>query len=152
MKDLVKAGLEEMRRIIREKEPVRPSTKISTLHAAEGVRAIRAERRALAEAAKSREVAQFLKEMIEGVGPSRALGQDTKMLKEILDKTAERVGKELKRQPEVEAELRNTIGSVYLALGQYDKAEAMHSQALRIITNAFGVNRPEAVACLQKLL
>ena len=34
-KELLQAGLEEMRRIIREKEPARPSTKISTLGAEE---------------------------------------------------------------------------------------------------------------------
>src|SRR6266702_4213369 len=34
-KDLLAAGLEEMRRIIREKDPVRPSTRISSLDAAE---------------------------------------------------------------------------------------------------------------------
>ena len=51
--------------------------------------------------------------MLKGVGPSVALGRDTKMLREILDKTAERVGKDLKDQPEVEAELRTTVGQVY---------------------------------------
>jgi eukaryotic-like serine/threonine-protein kinase len=34
-KELIQAGLDEMRRIIREKEPVRPSTRINTLEAAE---------------------------------------------------------------------------------------------------------------------
>src|SRR5438132_1643279 len=34
-KELLAAGLEEMRRTIREKEPVRPSTRLSTLQAAE---------------------------------------------------------------------------------------------------------------------
>ncbi len=37
-KELVEAGLEEMRRIIREKEPARPSTKLSTLGAEEQTR------------------------------------------------------------------------------------------------------------------
>ena len=71
---------------------------------------------AKAEAAKSQQVAQFLKDMIQGVGPSKALGRDTTLLKEILDKTVVRVGKDLTNQPLVEAELRNTIGEVYLAL------------------------------------
>ena len=71
---------------------------------------------AKAEAAKSQQVAQFLKDMLQGVGPSKALGRDTTLLKEILDKTVVRVGKDLTNQPLVEAELRNTIGEVYLAL------------------------------------
>src|SRR5438034_10215972 len=34
-KELLKAGLDEMRRIIREKEPPRPSTRLSTMLAAD---------------------------------------------------------------------------------------------------------------------
>ena len=41
----------------------------------------------------------------------------------ILDKTASRVDKELKDEPEVQADLRYTMGSAYYALGEYDKAE-----------------------------
>ncbi len=93
---------------------------------------------AQAEAKKSEQVAQFLKDMLQGVGPSAALGRDTTMLKEILDKTAERVGKDLKDQPEVEAELRSTIGGVYVALGQHQKAEAMHRSALTLRRTLWG--------------
>ena len=234
---LLAAGLDEMRRIIREKEPVRPSTRLSSLDAAEqttvakrrhseppklvhqvrgdldwivmkclekdrtrryetatglardierhlrhepvsaaapgtlyragkfvrrhktglgvaaallgllvagvvvstwqAVRATRAERRARVEGNKSRQVAQFLKEMLEGVGPSKALGRDTTMLKEILDKTAARVGKDLTNQPEVEAELLNTLGEVYVLLAQYEKAESLLSRA-RALRSARG--------------
>jgi serine/threonine protein kinase/Flp pilus assembly protein TadD len=90
------------------------------------------------EARKSEQVAQFLKDMLRGVGPSVALGRDTTMLKEILDKTAERVGKDLKDQPEVEAELRGTIGDVYWALSLYTNAETMHRAALTIRRSLWG--------------
>ena len=93
---------------------------------------------AQAEAKRSEEVARFLKEMLGGVGPSAALGRDTTMLREILDKTAERVGKDLKGQPEVEAELRSTTGDVYWALGQYTNAETMHRAALTIRRGLWG--------------
>src|SRR5262249_2893192 len=46
-----------------------------------------AHRRAAIAAAKSKQVAHFLTAMLEGVGPSVAQGRDTKMLREILDKT-----------------------------------------------------------------
>ena len=61
--------------------------------------------------------------MLQGVGPSVALGEDTKMLRRILDQTAERVGKEMADQPLVEAELRNIIGKLYEELGHADKAK-----------------------------
>jgi serine/threonine protein kinase/tetratricopeptide (TPR) repeat protein len=96
------------------------------------------EKKAQTEAARSAQTAQFLKDMLNGVGPSVALGRDTTMLREILDKTAERLDNDLRDQPEVEAELRSTIGSVYSELGAYQKAEAMHRQALAMNRKLFG--------------
>jgi serine/threonine protein kinase/Tfp pilus assembly protein PilF len=91
----------------------------------QAVRARRAERGQSA-------VAGFVKETLTGVRPSVALGRDTKLLREVLEKAAARVGKDLTRQPAVQAELRGTIGEVYLALGDYDQAEAMCRQALAL--------------------
>ncbi len=93
---------------------------------------IQLRQQAQAEAKKSEQVANFLKDMLRGVGPSVALGRDTTMLKEILDRTAQRVGKDLNEQPEVEWELRNTIGQVYYDLGEFDAAVQMHRGALEI--------------------
>ena len=121
-------------------------------------RAVAAERtqnqlrqQAQAEAKKSEQVAQFLKDMLQGVGPSVALGRDTTMLKEILDKTAERVGKDLKGQPEVEIELRNAIGAVYSELGQTGKAEEMHRRALELALRLPGKRRLEVASSLDGL-
>src|SRR5207249_3381583 len=86
--------------------------------------------KAQTEADKSQQVTQFLKDMLQGVGPSVALGQDTAMLKGILDKTAERVGNDMATQPAVEAELRSLIGRLYVEIGNYDQAEKMHRAAL----------------------
>jgi hypothetical protein len=58
------------------------------------------------EAARSETVARFLKDMLQGVEPSVALGRDTTMLREVLDQTGARVGRDLKDEPLVEAELR----------------------------------------------
>ena len=67
-------------------------------------------------AAKSEQVAQFLNDLLQSVGPEVALGRDATLLREILDKTAQRLGEDLKGQPEVEAELRTTIGGVAIDL------------------------------------
>jgi eukaryotic-like serine/threonine-protein kinase len=109
------------------------------------------ESQAAAEAIKSREVAQFLKEMLAGVGPSVALGRDTTMLREILDKTVERLDQDLKNQPAVEAELRFTLGQVYLGLGEFRESEAMHRKALAIRRKQFGDEHIEVVASLNQL-
>jgi serine/threonine protein kinase/Tfp pilus assembly protein PilF len=107
--------------------------------------------KAEAEAKKSQQVAAFLKDMLSSVGPSVALGRDTTMLREILDKTAERVGADLKSQPEVEAELRNTLGDVYESLGEYQKAEAMSREALAIRRKLLGNEHPDVADSLNNL-
>jgi len=114
-------------------------------------RAVAAEKEAKTEASKSKQVAQFLKDMLDGVGPSVALGRDTKMLREILEKTSERVSKDLKDQPGVEAELRNTIGRVYEELGDYEKAGAMHREALALRRKLLGTEHVVVAGSLNNL-
>ena len=100
------------------------------------------ERRAQIEAGKSDHVARLLKKMFQSVEPSVAMGRDTKLLKDILDKATAELSTELTNQPEVEAELRSTLGEVYRDLGQYERAEAMHRLAFAIRTNLFGNQNP----------
>src|SRR5262249_47732795 len=100
------------------------------------VRELAGRNRQLAE--ESRQVAQFLKDMLEGVGPAVALGRDTTMLRDIVDKTAARIGRDLKDEPEVEAELRTTLGQVYRDLENYEQSEAMLRKALAIRQRLFG--------------
>jgi tetratricopeptide (TPR) repeat protein len=90
------------------------------------------EKEARSEAARSQQVARLLEEMLKGVGPSVALGRDTTMLREILDKMVERIGVDLTNQPEVEAEIRTTLGFVYSELAEDEKAEVMERQALEL--------------------
>jgi tetratricopeptide (TPR) repeat protein len=117
----------------------------------QAVRARRAEKHALTEAIKSQHVSQFLQQMLRGVRPSVALGRDTVLLGEILSNTVERVGKELKNEPEVEAELRNTIGEVYWALDQGAEAERMHQQALALRRGLYGNVNLEVAQSLHDL-
>ena len=95
-------------------------------------RAVTAEATAKTEAAKSARSTLFLQGVLKGVGPAVARGRDTKVLREILDETAAGVTKDLTAQPEVEAELRGTLGSVYEDVGDYDKAESMDRAALAL--------------------
>ena len=107
--------------------------------------------KAQTETDKNRQVTRFLENMLQGVGPSAALGQDTKMLRGILDRTAERVGSELTNQPAVEAELRGLIGRVYFEIGNYDQAETMQRAALAINRRFFGQDSPATAASLNDL-
>jgi serine/threonine protein kinase/tetratricopeptide (TPR) repeat protein len=108
----------------------------------------REKKKAQTEATKSQQVAQFLQDMLKGVGPEVALGRDTALLREILDQTAARLGSDLKTQPEVEAELRSTIGETYLQLARHDQAEEMLRISLDLRQKLFG---PEHAAVAQSL-
>src|SRR5262249_8925951 len=88
--------------------------------------ALRAEKQAKDEAARCAQASGFLKDVLKGADPAVALGKDTALLHEILDRVSGRLGVELKGQPLVEAELRYTIGNTYYALADYTNAESMH--------------------------
>ena len=94
--------------------------------------AVATEKKAQTEARKSLQTIQLVTNLLEAVGPSRALGRDTAMLREILDKTAERVGKDLKDQPDAEADLRIILGKTYADLGLITNALAMTQETLRL--------------------
>ena len=88
-----------------------------------------ARRMADREAKRSEQVATFLEDMLRGVAPAVAVGRDTTVLREILDKTAARVATDLRDQPEVQAEICNTLGEVYRELGLSSKAEEFQNDA-----------------------
>ncbi len=85
-----------------------------------------------AEVRKSQEVTRFLEQMLASAGVSKALGRDTTMLREVLDQTAERVGRELSHQPDVEAELRRAIGAAYEDIDEYPQGELHLRRALEL--------------------
>jgi serine/threonine protein kinase/tetratricopeptide (TPR) repeat protein len=110
-----------------------------------------ARREADREAQRSQQVARFLEDMLKGVGPGVALGRDTTLLREILDKTIARVTTDLKDQPEVQAEICNTIGEVYRALGQSGEAEQLHRNARSLLNLARETKRRDVAVSLNDL-
>jgi serine/threonine protein kinase/tetratricopeptide (TPR) repeat protein len=109
------------------------------------------EKKAASEAAKSRRVAHFLQDMLRGVSPWVAKGRDTTILREVLDKTAGRIGNSLTNEPEVELELRNTIGEIYRQLGQAKKAEAVLIATPDIARKLWGNESLQVADSLQNL-
>src|SRR5208282_3885153 len=97
-----------------------------------------AEKNAKSEAEKSQQVLRFLKGMLKGMAPEVAKGRDTTLMREVLDDTAKRVQTELANQPEVRADLQQTMGNTYYALGQYPEAEQMLRETLDLRHHASG--------------
>lgn len=82
--------------------------------------------------AKANQVAKLWKEMLVSAGPSKAQGRDATMLREILDNTAAGLSNELAGYPDVESELRTTLGSTYEDLLEYRRSQEQHRLALDI--------------------
>src|SRR5262249_7293501 len=91
-----------------------------------------ARRRADTEAAKSFQTARFLENMLRGIDPKTAQERDTTLLRDLLSQSVVRVSQDLTNQPLVEAHLENTVGNIYAALGEFDKAEQMARSALAL--------------------
>ena len=113
--------------------------------------AVASENKARTAAAKSTHVANFLTEMLKGVGPSVALGRDTTLLREILEKTAGRIASEFKNQPELQAELHSVLADVYNDLGLYPLAEARLRASIALREPLFGPDDAEMATLFSAL-
>jgi serine/threonine protein kinase/tetratricopeptide (TPR) repeat protein len=110
----------------------------------------RARQRAVVAERKSESVAQLLKEMLEGVSPSVALGRDRTMLEDILKGFAERVAAQT-NEPGVQAELYETLAYAYHELEQYDGMEKMSRKALGLNKTLFGDSHPAVAKSMTQL-
>jgi len=93
--------------------------------------------RANQEAETSKQVSDFMIELFKVSDPSEALG-NTITAREILDKGAENIEKEMKDQPEIQATLMGTMGLVYQSLGLYEQATALLENALATRKQLYG--------------
>jgi serine/threonine protein kinase/tetratricopeptide (TPR) repeat protein len=79
------------------------------------------------------QILRVFTQMLDGVKGAVAQGRDATLLREILDQTRARVeAGEFHARPAVEIALRNTIGMVYVDLGDYAQAEKTLSEAVRL--------------------
>ncbi len=95
------------------------------------------ERRALTENAKAQAVSNLLQGMLRSANPDEA--KDAQYtVRQLLDDSSASFGAGLDHQPEVEAEIRATIGRAYWRLGAADNAEPHLARALDLRRRAFG--------------
>src|SRR5262245_16739056 len=92
--------------------------------AVQSVRIARERDRANQEAATARAVTQSLAAVFEFADPGWARS-NTITAKELLDQGAEKVVRDLKDQPVVQAKLMDTIGGLYQSIGVYDRARPL---------------------------
>ncbi|MFO1078226.1 MAG: serine/threonine-protein kinase [Planctomycetota bacterium] len=99
--------------------------------AAEAGRARVAEAAAMRKAETSRRVVQFLSDLFYEAEPERARG-NTVPVRVILDRGVLRIRDELRDEPEVRAELLDTMCHAYLNLGLVEPAHRLADETLRV--------------------
>jgi eukaryotic-like serine/threonine-protein kinase len=95
-------------------------------------------------------LAGFLVRLFEVSDPGEARGNSI-TARELLDRGAVRIRNELRDQPEGQAALLDTMGSVYRKLGLYDSALPLAEEALRVRREVYGGLHPEVAESLSHL-
>src|SRR5512136_1792857 len=122
----------------------------SVLTALQAARIARERDRANREAEASRQVSEFLTGLFKVSDPSEARGNSV-TAREILDKGADKIERELRGQPLVQGKLMSTMGLVYESLGLYSPAQALLEKALDIRKRTLGPDHPDVAVTLSTL-
>lgn len=107
--------------------------------------ALRARRDAEAEASRKSIALNFLRDVLSSPSPRLAASPDITM-RQVLDAASRRLQTELASQPEIMAEVADTIGMTYFDLGLYDDAQAQVEAALRIRERLLPPTHPDLAA------
>ena len=114
------------------------------------LKAVKAERLAKEEAETAQRVSDFLVDLFEVSDPSEAKGNSV-TAREIMDKGAEKIEKELLEQPRIQSRLMETMGRVYRNLGLYSMAAPILEKSLALKRKVYGEEHLEVAAGLHTL-
>jgi eukaryotic-like serine/threonine-protein kinase len=107
-------------------------------------------RRITRERDRADRIADFMTNMFKVSDPSLARGNSI-TAREILDRAAKDVDSELNRDPELQAYMMYTMGSVFKNLGLYDRANALLTQSLQIRSRLLGLENADTLKSLNAL-
>ncbi|MDQ3198057.1 MAG: serine/threonine-protein kinase [Verrucomicrobiota bacterium] len=104
-------------------------------------------RAARRESAKAEAISTFLQKILNSSSPSFNTRAGETTVKDVLDEASRRLATiALSTQPEVRAELQRIIGTSYLDIGEYDRAEQNLTAALAVQVRLFG---EDSLECLK---
>ncbi len=106
--------------------------------------------RAEQERERAEQVSGFLVELFENADPWQT-GAETVTARQILDRGAEKIDRELGDQPEVRASLLSAIGGVYGELGLYEEAAPLIETALELRQERLGPEHADVALSLRNL-
>jgi eukaryotic-like serine/threonine-protein kinase len=95
-------------------------------------------------------VTEFMTRMFEVSNPSEARGNDIRV-REILDKASLDIEKGLTKDPELQAQMQDVMGTVYMKLGLYRKADTLLRQAVEIRRRILGTNNAQTLKSMDTL-
>ncbi len=113
-------------------------------------KAVRAEKKAREEAETAQQVSDFLVELFKVSDPGEARGNSI-TAREILDKGAGKIDKELDAQPRIQSRLMETMGRVYRNLGLYTQAAPILEKSLSLKRRVYGEEHLEVATSLHTL-
>jgi hypothetical protein len=102
------------------------------------------------EVETARTVSRLLAGVFAALDPGGVTG-DATSTQTVLDRGAERVAVELEGQPLVQADLMQTIGSVYRGLGSYERAQPLLEESYRLRVEILGEYHPQVASCCASL-
>ena len=123
---------------------------LSGLTAVYTIRLARERDRAQAEADKAAQVATFLTDLFEAADPEQARGREV-TARELLDRGAGRIERELASEPAVQATMMGVIGRVYENLGAYPEATTLLERAVALRRGPAGEDALDLATALHDL-
>ncbi len=106
--------------------------------------------RARQEAKRAAQVKEFLVEVFVAADPAQAKGEEL-TARELLERGADRIERELADEPAIQAELTRAVGQILGSLGQYPRARALEERSLELLRQAYGPEHPEIALGLATL-
>jgi eukaryotic-like serine/threonine-protein kinase len=107
-------------------------------------------RRITRERDRANRVTDFMTTMFKVSDPSESRGNSV-TAREILDKSSKEIESGLAKDPQLQAQMMNVMGEVYLNLGLYDSAKSLLQQAIAIRQKLFGLRNRETLDSMDKL-
>ena len=166
------AAYDEVLRMIKEEEPPKPSIRLSD--SGEALASISAQRRmepakltklvrgeldwmaekerADEEAGIARAVNDFLQiDLLGEAAPDKNARGNKVTVEELLGRAAARIEGKFDQQPRIEAEIRQTIGDTYRALGEHAAAQPHLERAWELHRRVLGEEHPNTLTSMNKV-
>ncbi|HEV2103029.1 MAG TPA: serine/threonine-protein kinase [Candidatus Acidoferrum sp.] len=114
-----------------------------------GIQAIQL-RRITRERDRANRVTDFMTNMFKVSDPSESRGNSI-TAREILDKSSKEIETGLAKDPQLQAQMMNVMGEVYINLGLHDDAKSLLEQSIAIRRRVFGLRNRETLDSMDKL-